>query len=168
MSDAQDAACTREALALAEAPYRMRYRGQPSRLAICSRVKRVPARLALVIAVMLLIVRSAQADGTVGDAAPPLPDPGLAGAWRTLRAADCARCHGKDYEGLAAPSIVDYARTQSRETFVRMVLDGDGARGMPAYRFVPSIVDHVDDIHRYFVGRADGTIQAESRPLRSR
>jgi mono/diheme cytochrome c family protein len=114
---------------------------------------------------MLFGDRSARADGGVGDA-PPLTDPGLISAWRTLRAADCARCHGKDYEGLAAPSIVDYARTQSRETFARMVLDGDGARGMPAYRLNPSIADHLADIHRYFMGRADGTIQAESRPQR--
>jgi mono/diheme cytochrome c family protein len=115
---------------------------------------------------MLLMVRSVRADGAAGDAAPPLTDPGLIGAWRTLRAADCARCHGKDYEGLAAPSIVDYARTRSRETFVRMVLDGNEPRGMPAYRFNPSIADHVDDIHRYFMGRADGTIHAQSRPQR--
>ncbi|WP_243750978.1 c-type cytochrome [Paraburkholderia sp. BL10I2N1] len=113
---------------------------------------------------MLIVTQSARADGAVEGAAPPLTDPGIISAWRALRAADCARCHGKDYEGLAAPSIVDYARSQSRETFVRMVLDGDGARGMPAYRLNPSIADHLDDIHRYFMGRADRTIQAESRP----
>ncbi|WP_429316099.1 c-type cytochrome [Paraburkholderia sp. GAS448] len=115
---------------------------------------------------MLVVVQSARADGAVGGAAPPLTDPGIISAWRTLRAADCARCHGKDYEGLAAPSIVDYARTESRETFARMVLDGNVARGMPAYRLNPPIADHLDDIHRYFMGRADGTIQADSRPQR--
>jgi mono/diheme cytochrome c family protein len=51
---------------------------------------------------------------------------------------DCARCHGKNYDGLAAPSIIDYVRNQSREAFVRMILDGDPPRGMPAYRNYPS------------------------------
>src|SRR6185295_9080497 len=35
---------------------------------------------------------------------------------------------------LSAPSIVAFARTQSREMFLRMVLDGDPPRGMPGYR----------------------------------
>ena len=81
-----------------------------------------------------------------------------------LRAVDCARCHGKDYEGLAAPSIVSYARTQTRETFVRMVLDGDPPRGMPGYRSNSRIAENIDDVYRYFVGRADGTIDSGSRP----
>ncbi|MGF6779738.1 cytochrome c55X [Paraburkholderia sp. GAS334] len=161
MSVARDSGCACEAPALAEAPYRMRCR--PLRMVPRSGRKPVPAYLALVAAVILVVVQPARADA-VGDAAPPLTDPGIISAWRTLRAADCARCHGKDYEGLAAPSIVDYARTQSCETFARMVLDGDGARGMPAYRLNPSIADHLDDIRRYFMGRADRTIQAESRP----
>jgi cytochrome c55X len=167
MSVALDAARALEVQALAEALYRLRCSKQPLRPAIVRHGgKRVPVCLALAAAVMLVVVQSARADDPVGEAAPALTDPGIISAWRTLRAADCARCHGKDYEGLAAPSIVDYARTQSRETFARMVLDGDAARGMPAYRLTPSIADHIDDIHRYFTGRADRTIQAESRPQR--
>ncbi|MGF6597432.1 cytochrome c55X [Paraburkholderia sp. GAS448] len=166
MNAARDAAGARAAQALAEAPYRMRCHEQPLRLVIRPGGKRTPACLAFVTAAMLVVVQSARADGAVGGAAPPLTDPGIISAWRTLRAADCARCHGKDYEGLAAPSIVDYARTESRETFARMVLDGNVARGMPAYRLNPPIADHLDDIHRYFMGRADGTIQADSRPQR--
>jgi cytochrome c55X len=164
MSFTRDAAGACEAQALAETPYRMPCREQSMRLAIHPGGMRVSVCLALVAAVMLVVVQSARADGVVGGAAAPLTDPGIISAWRTLRAADCARCHGKDYEGLAAPSIVDYARTQSRQTFDRMVLDGDGPRGMPAYRLNPAIADHLDDIHRYFMGRADRTIQAESRP----
>ncbi|GAB7523131.1 c-type cytochrome [Paraburkholderia sp. 2C] len=91
---------------------------------------------------------------------PPLANDAIVSTWRTLRMVDCARCHGKDYEGLAAPSIVDYARTQSREMFTRMVLDGDPPRGMPAYRDNPLIAGHIDEIYRYFVGRANGTIRA--------
>jgi hypothetical protein len=68
-----------------------------------------------------------------------LADPVLANAWRTLRIVDCARCHGKRYDGLAAPSIVRYAAIQDREAFVRMVFDGDPQRGMPAYRSNPYV-----------------------------
>lgn len=84
--------------------------------------------------------------------------------WRTLRAVDCARCHGSDYDGLAAPSIVDYARLVSRDRFVAAILDGNPSRGMPAYRDNARIADHIDDIYRYFVGRADGTVPAGPPP----
>src|SRR5262249_25040402 len=59
---------------------------------------------------------------------------GIANAWRVLRRVECARCHGRDSTGLAAPSIVAYAATQSRESFTRIVIDGDPVRGMPGYR----------------------------------
>jgi len=82
----------------------------------------------------------------------------MAAVWRTLRAVDCARCHGRDYDGLAAPSVVEYARTQTRDMFVRMVLDGEPARGMPGYRNNPRVADRIDDIYRYFLARAQGRI----------
>ena len=91
-------------------------------------------------------------------------DASIAKAWRVLRVVDCARCHGKDYTGLAAPSIVDYAATQSRDMFVRMVLDGDPIRGMPGYRSNAYVADNIDDIYRYFVARANGDIGPEYRP----
>ena len=93
----------------------------------------------------------------------PLDDPAVAAAWRTLRAMDCARCHGKTYEGLSGPSIIDYARTQSRERFVQAVLDGEPSRGMPGYRGNPRVEPAIDAIYRYFKGRADGTIAEGDR-----
>ena len=87
--------------------------------------------------------------------------------WRTLRAVDCARCHGRDHDGLAAPSIVGYARLVSRDRFVATILDGNPSRGMPAYRDNPRIADHIDEIYLYFVGRAEGTIPA-GQPLQNR
>ncbi|BBU31635.1 hypothetical protein BTHE68_53690 [Burkholderia sp. THE68] len=89
-----------------------------------------------------------------------------ADAWRALRIADCARCHGKDYEGLAAPSIVGFARTQSRERFIAAILDGNPPMGMPAYRGNALIENHIDAIYRYFAGRADGSIAASATPGR--
>jgi mono/diheme cytochrome c family protein len=98
--------------------------------------------LALVALVIAPVFRPVQAE-------PPAMDEGMARAWRTLRAADCARCHGKDYDGLAAPSLVAFARTQSREAFVEIVLDGRPAMGMPAYRDNPRVVEGIDEIYRY-------------------
>ena len=88
----------------------------------------------------------------------------MANARRVLRVVDCARCHGKDYRGLAAPSIVDYAASQSREMFVRMVLDGDPIRGMPGYRSNAYVVENLDDIYRYFRAGASGDVGPEYRP----
>ena len=103
--------------------------------------------------------------GDVPDGAGRLDvDASIAKAWRVLRTVDCARCHGKDYTGLAAPSIVGYAATQSRDMFVRMVLDGDPIRGMPGYRSNALVADNIDDIYRYFVARAKGDIGPEYRP----
>ncbi|KXU83099.1 hypothetical protein CI15_28725 [Paraburkholderia monticola] len=123
-------------------------------------------RCAVVVVVIVTIAaaKPAPADVTAGPAGRPLTNDAIVSAWRILRTVDCARCHGKDYEGLAAPSIVDYARTQSREMFVRRVLDGAPSRGMPAYRDNTLIAEHIDDIYRYFLGRADGTISTDPRP----
>jgi cytochrome c55X len=59
---------------------------------------------------------------------------------------------------------VNYVRTESAELFVRLVLEGDAPRGMPAYRNNPLVAGKIDDIYRYFVDRAVGTVDAESRP----
>src|SRR5436309_6883739 len=79
----------------------------------------------------LLAIAAFVPSTVAGDVADPSPsDARIANAWRLLRAVDCARCHGRDYAGLAAPSIVDYVASQNREMFIRMVLDGDPIRGM--------------------------------------
>lgn len=85
-------------------------------------------------------------------------------AFRTLRTLDCARCHGRDHEGPAAPSLVDYARTVTREQFSAAVLEGNTARGMPPYRTNELAVVTVGDLYAYFKARADGTITRDWRP----
>jgi len=94
----------------------------------------------------------------------PCTDARIANAWRVLRVVDCARCHGKDYAGLAAPSIVAYAATQSRETFARTILEGDPTRGMPGYRDNAYVAESVEDIYCYFLARANGQIAPDYRP----
>ena len=113
---------------------------------------------------MATCIPSIAADGIV-DAGQLEVDTRIANAWRVLRVVDCARCHGKDYAGMAAPSIVDYAALQSREMFVRMILDGDPVRGMPGYRSNAYVVENLDDIYRYFRARASGDVGPEYRPL---
>ena len=109
--------------------------------------------------VALLLGSTALASPTSG-----IDDPRVAGAWRALRTLNCERCHGKDYDGLAAPSVVAYAGTQSRESFVRVLLEGDPSRGMPGYRANPLVSENVEGIYRYFLGRANGTIRRDDRP----
>jgi mono/diheme cytochrome c family protein len=75
-----------------------------------------------------------------------------------LRALDCARCHGRDYDGWAAPSLIAGVRDGSRERFDRWVLDGDVVRGMPGYRSQPLVVAALDAIHAYLLSRARGAI----------
>jgi mono/diheme cytochrome c family protein len=106
---------------------------------------------------MMLRVSLVAAMLAAGNAAAAETDSARSPTARTiLRNVDCARCHGRDHEGLAAPSIVEYARTQSREMFLRAVLDGDPPRGMPGYRGNPRILENIDDIYRYFLERATG------------
>ncbi|MDM0112734.1 cytochrome c [Variovorax sp. J22R133] len=101
---------------------------------------------------------------TAQSARRPMDDPRIAAAWQALRTVNCERCHGAGHDGHAAPSIVDYARTQSRESFVRMVLDGNPPRGMPPYRGNPLVEANIEGIHLYFAGRADGSIAQGDRP----
>lgn len=131
------------------------------------RQRRQRAPVSAYVAALFTIAASSLslAAGGVPDAAGQLEvDARIANAWRVLRVVDCARCHGKDYTGLAAPSIVAYAALQSREVFVRTVLDGDPIRGMPGYRSNAYVVANVDDIYRYFRARAAGEVGPEYRP----
>jgi len=94
----------------------------------------------------------------------PSKEERVANGWRVLRAVDCARCHGRDFTGFAAPSVVAYSRSQSRETFVRTVLDGDPVRGMPGYVNNAYVVKNLDDIYEYFLARANDELGPAYRP----
>jgi cytochrome c55X len=78
--------------------------------------------------------------------------------WNVLRTMDCARCHGRDYDGWAAPSLIAGVRDGSRERFDHWVLDGDTGRGMPSYRSQPLVVAELDAIYAYLLARARGDI----------
>jgi cytochrome c55X len=82
----------------------------------------------------------------------------LARGWAALRAMDCARCHGRDHDGWAAPSLIAAVREGTRERFAHYVLEGDLARGMPSYRSQPLVVAELDAIYAYLRARAAGAI----------
>ena len=78
--------------------------------------------------------------------------------WATLRSMDCARCHGRDYDGWAAPSLVAAVRDSSRERFERWVLDGNIGAGMPGYRGQALVAGNLDAIYAYLRARSQGEI----------
>jgi cytochrome c55X len=77
-----------------------------------------------------------------------------------LRVMDCARCHGRDLTGWAAPSLVAAVRDGSRERFDHYVLEGDAVRGMPGYRSQARVVADLDAIYAYLRAHAEGRIGA--------
>jgi mono/diheme cytochrome c family protein len=91
-------------------------------------------------------------------AAEPDESARLTRGWTALRAMDCARCHGRDLDGWAAPSLIAAVRDGSRERFDRYVLDGDIGRGMPGYRSQPVVVAELDAIYAYLLARARGEL----------
>jgi mono/diheme cytochrome c family protein len=122
-----------------------------------------PRRLARLLAVAAMVLVAPPTGADVGDRR-VADDARIAAAWRLIRNVDCARCHGKTYDGLAAPSIVAYAASQDRAAFIRIVLDGDPPRGMPGYRGNAYVAENIDDIYRYFVARAREEIGRDYRP----
>jgi hypothetical protein len=128
------------------------------------KAKGLAAAPVLAVAGLLAASALAFAEGTAGCAPRAIDEPQIAAAWQTLRVMDCARCHGKDYDGHAAPSIVAYVDSQGRERFDRIVLDGDPPRGMPGYRGNVLVAEHMDGMYRYFLGRARGTVAPGDRP----
>ena len=85
-------------------------------------------------------------------------NPAIFVAWQAMRQLDCARCHGRDYTGSVGGSLLEAARTRSREEFKRLVLEGNVARGMPPYSSVSLAAENIEGMYDYLRGRADGTI----------
>lgn len=96
----------------------------------------------------------AAASGAAAQTIAPAEAVALQRGFAALRAMDCGRCHGGDYEGLSAPSLLAAVRESSRERFDRYVLKGDITRGMPGYESQPFVVAHLDAMHAYLVATA--------------
>ena len=111
---------------------------------------RIP-RIAPPLAAMALIVIAAAA---MADEAPPRLDTQARGR-AALRAMDCARCHGRDYTGWTAPSLIAAVRDSPRERFEHFVLEGDITRGMPGYRSQNLVVSELDAMYAFLRGKAE-------------
>ncbi len=107
-----------------------------------------------------LLLAGALGAAAAGEPAPYQVDARTFAAWQTVRQMDCARCHGSDWNGSVGPSILAYVKSQSKESFVRIVLEGNPAQGMPGYRGAPRVADEIDAIYVYFKGVAEGEIPA--------
>lgn len=91
-------------------------------------------------------------------AAEPEDGARLARGFAALRSMDCARCHGRDYDGWAAPSLLAAVREAPRERFERFVLDGNIGAGMPGYRGQPAVADNLDAIYAWLLARSRGEV----------
>lgn len=99
---------------------------------------------------VLLVVTS----GAAAQAAARADAAELQRGFAALRAMDCARCHGRDYDGWSAPSLLAGVREGSRERFDWYVLKGDITRGMPGYEGQPLVATHLNAMHAYLVAAA--------------
>ena len=79
--------------------------------------------------------------------------------WRTWRAMACERCHGATQEGALGPSLVTSLKTLTPEEFKNTVLHGRVAKGMPNFDGSKQVVDNVDNLYAYLLGRSDGAIK---------
>jgi cytochrome c55X len=132
--------------------------------AIAQRPGSMPARLTLPLLLTALWVLPTSALAADVDAERLAAQPQGRSALRDM---DCARCHGRDYDGWAAPSLIAAVRDGPRERFDRMVLEGDIVRGMPSYKSQPRVVAELDAIYAYLRARAADSAAAP-RPASER
>ena len=71
------------------------------------------------------------------------------------RAAACERCHGAEQQGMVGPSLIASMGKLTKEEFVKVVLEGRLALGMPSHAF---LAPKIDDLYAYLKGRSDGSI----------
>jgi len=82
----------------------------------------------------------------------------LAG-WKTWRAMACERCHGAAQEGMVGPSLVTSLKTLTPDEFKNTVLHGRIVKGMPNFDGSKMVVDNIDNLYAYLLGRSDGAIK---------
>jgi len=110
-----------------------------------------------------LLAAAAALVGTTGTVA-AADSATLARGRDTLRAMDCARCHGRDYRGWRGPSLLAAARESTLARFRRDVLEGNPGRGMPGYQSQPLVVQQVDAVYAYLRTAALATLQRDATP----
>lgn len=117
---------------------------------------------------MLLAAATVLLPGAIAatSAAPPYKvvdgtkvDPQTLQGWKTWRAMACERCHGAAQEGLVGPSLVNSLKTLTPDEFKNTVLHGRMVKGMPNFDGSKMVVDNIDNLYAYLLGRSDGAIK---------
>ena len=78
--------------------------------------------------------------------------------FRAWRAADCARCHGANQEGLVGPSLVNSLKIMDKNAFINTMRTGRIDKGMPSFAEVPNVMNSIEPLYIYLKGRSDGAI----------
>ena len=146
----------------------------------------VAAAVAPLIVACAVEIRNTQPARELAEASRPAGSVYL--GWRVYQDR-CARCHGGDATGAAAPDLLPRLRTMGPQRFVDTVLrryDWDlppgqagteargaliesilqrraGALAMPAWQGEPRVSAHIADLYAYLSARAEG-IQAAGKP----
>jgi mono/diheme cytochrome c family protein len=79
--------------------------------------------------------------------------------FRAWRAGACDRCHGANQEGLVGPSLLENLKTLSKEDFVKTVRDGRLEKGMVSFSSSKMVMDNIDNLYAYLMGRSNGDIR---------
>jgi mono/diheme cytochrome c family protein len=79
--------------------------------------------------------------------------------FRAWRAGACDRCHGANQEGLVGPSLLENLKTLSKEDFVKTVRDGRLEKGMVSFSSSKMVMDNIDNLYAYLMGRSNGDIK---------
>lgn len=86
-------------------------------------------------------------------------DPKTYAGWKAWRAADCARCHGAEQQGMVGPSLIDSLKVLSKDQVEQTILNGRPGTMMPPHKTMPTVANNIDGLYAYLKGRSDGAIK---------
>lgn len=78
--------------------------------------------------------------------------------FRAWRAAACDRCHGANQEGMVGPNLIEAMKRLTKEEFVAVVRDGRLDKGMQSFGNSKVVMDNMDQLYAYLMGRSSGAI----------
>lgn len=85
-------------------------------------------------------------------------DPETMKGFRAWRAAACDRCHGANQEGMVGPNLIEAMKRLTKEEFVAVVRDGRLDKGMQSFGNSKVVMDNMDQLYAYLMGRSSGAI----------
>lgn len=79
--------------------------------------------------------------------------------WKAWRAADCARCHGAQQQGMVGPSLIDSLKHLTKDQVEQTILNGRPGTMMPPHKTMATVAKNIDGLYAYLKGRSDGNIK---------